>query len=123
MDETHQMTDLFQYATVQRDGFTVPLIGVPKSATEYECEGCGVKGPESALELTDGKFLCAKCRPETPRFTGCPPICQASNLPGFDSEASAGKWRAANCPSVDVEQSWECIKCGKWHFNTKRKEK
>lgn len=50
-----------KHATVMRDGFEVPLIGIPEEAVMDTCDTCGVpiKLPEV---YTDGdQFLCKKC--------------------------------------------------------------
>lgn len=50
-----------KHATVMRDGFEVPLIGIPEEAVQDTCDCCGtvIKLPEV---YTDGdQFLCAKC--------------------------------------------------------------
>jgi hypothetical protein len=53
-----------KHAIVQRDGFTVPLIGIPPEATLYECDLCHNTHLVGDLELNPGgnQFLCEKCR-------------------------------------------------------------
>jgi hypothetical protein len=49
------------HATAKLGEFTVPLIGIPKSATEDACDGCGALTHIREL-FTDGTgFLCLKC--------------------------------------------------------------
>lgn len=52
-----------QYATVEREGFTVPLIGIPADAVLDECECCHNVFPIRELMLNaDGKaYYCLKC--------------------------------------------------------------
>jgi len=51
-----------KHATVQRDGFEVPLIGIPESAVMGECECCHDTLPISKLEFNGKQMLCPKCR-------------------------------------------------------------
>lgn len=58
---SHGMSHGMKHATVMRDGYRVPLIGIPSEATEDGCDFCG-----AMMELpdiyTDGQyFLCKKC--------------------------------------------------------------
>ncbi len=53
-----------KYATVERDGFTVPLIGIPESAVLQECDLCHNEFPMRDLELSGTQTLCRKCRKE-----------------------------------------------------------
>ena len=50
------------YATVQREGFTVPLIGIPEDAVLTECECCGEMVGITDTMITDNGALCPKCR-------------------------------------------------------------
>lgn len=50
------------HATVTRDGYEVPLIGVPMRAVEDECQCCGDILLMRVMEVTDGGVLCPKCR-------------------------------------------------------------
>ena len=50
------------HATVQRDGYTVPLIGVPPEATTDHCDLCGDVFGLSQLELCGKQLLCERCR-------------------------------------------------------------
>lgn len=53
---------LDDHAIVEKDGFKVPLIGIPPSAMEQECECCGHIFPLNQIEMSEsGKMLCAKC--------------------------------------------------------------
>lgn len=53
---------------------------------------------------------------EPARWLGGPTICQASNLPAFDSPKAAADFRDANCPGGTVVAQWTCTACGKTHF-------
>lgn len=55
---------------------------------------------------------------EPPRFSGCPLICKAANLPAFESKRAWSEWSEANCPAMIVLDSWQCAVCGLWHFWT-----
>lgn len=48
---------------MEREGFKVPLIGVPPSAMLQECELCHDEKPLGEIELSEsGQMLCLKCR-------------------------------------------------------------
>ena len=51
-----------KHATVQRDGFTVPLIGIAPDAVLQECDCCGDIFPMREVEWSGKQMLCAKCR-------------------------------------------------------------
>lgn len=51
-----------QHATVQRDGYTVPLIGIPNDATDSECSMCHDTFHITELEWNGTQMLCPKCR-------------------------------------------------------------
>ena len=51
-----------KHATVTRDGYEVPLIGVPADAVLDTCDCCGDLFPLTSLEVTDGGVLCRRCR-------------------------------------------------------------
>ena len=52
-----------KHATVERDGFTVPLIGIPLSATLDTCDLCGDVFSIRVLELSEsGQLLCERCK-------------------------------------------------------------
>jgi len=51
-----------KHATVTRDGYEVPLIGIPAEATLQECDCCHDIFPLREVELTDRGILCKKCR-------------------------------------------------------------
>lgn len=44
--------------------YEIPLIGVPATATEYECDSCHEIVPVEKLELNEqgNQYLCPKCR-------------------------------------------------------------
>lgn len=52
----------FDLATAKRDGYEVPLIGVPKSAQLEECDLCHDEFKMEDLELAGTQMLCGKCR-------------------------------------------------------------
>ena len=54
------------HATVQREGFTVPLIGIPPSAMLEECDCCHDQFSIRDMQLCDGQMLCPKCRKDSP---------------------------------------------------------
>lgn len=48
-----------KHATVKVDGYTIPLIGIPPSATEDWCDVCGKKLHLSEVNITeDGRMVC-----------------------------------------------------------------
>ncbi len=51
-----------EYATVQREGFTVPLIGIPAAAVKETCDECGVEFGLCDLTMTGSQMLCKKCQ-------------------------------------------------------------
>lgn len=55
-----------KHATVEREGFRVPLIGIPETSVLQECDCCHQEFPIRELEVTDngGQVLCGKCRTE-----------------------------------------------------------
>jgi hypothetical protein len=54
---------LKDHAIVEREGFKVPLLGIPPDAVLQECELCHNEFPLRDVEMTDfGQILCAKCR-------------------------------------------------------------
>lgn len=50
-----------KHATVKIGNYTVPLIGIPKSATDETCELCGDVMHMSESTFQDGKMLCKTC--------------------------------------------------------------
>jgi len=50
-----------QHATVQRDGYEVPLIGVPPSAVLETCDCCHEEVGLSQAVITGKQTLCQKC--------------------------------------------------------------
>lgn len=51
------------HAIIIRDGFAVPLIGIPESAVIDECDLCGdVFGTSNLKWDEQGSLLCSKCR-------------------------------------------------------------
>lgn len=51
-----------QWATVKREGFEIPLIGIPKAAVLEECELCHDEFPLGEVEFNGIQMLCVKCR-------------------------------------------------------------
>lgn len=47
---------------VEREGFRVPLIGIPPSAVLQECDLCHEEFPIREMEFSNGQMLCKKCR-------------------------------------------------------------
>ena len=54
----------FKHATVVRDGFTVPLIGIPPESVLEECDCCHDAVGISNAQLVGTQMLCPKCRKE-----------------------------------------------------------
>lgn len=52
------------HATVKLGDYTCPLIGIPVSATEDECDLCWDIFHISDLTITGTQFLCKKCNHE-----------------------------------------------------------
>ena len=52
------------HATVIRDGYEVPLIGVPPEAVLEKCDLCGDEFPQLQVSFENGQMLCEKCRKE-----------------------------------------------------------
>lgn len=50
-----------KYATVIRDGYEVPLIGIPPEAVLDECDCCGDTIGISKAVFTGNQILCPKC--------------------------------------------------------------
>lgn len=64
-DDMHRAAMLNVYshhATINRDGFEVPLIGVPPGAVMEECDLCHEEHPLRDLTWTGTQMLCEKCR-------------------------------------------------------------
>jgi len=62
---------LEDHAKVERDGFKVPLLGIPPDAVLQECELCYNEYPLRDVEMTkSGQCLCRKCRSEMPNAAG-----------------------------------------------------
>lgn len=51
-----------KHATVIRDGYKVPLLGIKPSYVEERCDCCGKVYPLRDLEYTGKQFLCEKCK-------------------------------------------------------------
>ena len=51
------------HAVVRVGEYQIPLIGIPPSATEYECDLCHDVFPIEEIELNKegNQFLCKKC--------------------------------------------------------------
>jgi hypothetical protein len=62
MTGTAQTDGREKHACVQREGFTVPLIGLPPSAVLEECECCHIEFGLGKLEFNGVQMLCEKCR-------------------------------------------------------------
>jgi predicted RNA-binding Zn-ribbon protein involved in translation (DUF1610 family) len=55
------MTSTSNHAIIPRDGFDVPLIGIPAEAALQECDCCGDIVPLRKARWTGAQFLCPKC--------------------------------------------------------------
>lgn len=53
-----------EHATVEKDGYKVPLIGVDRAAVLEECDCCHDEYGVSETEYNGVQFLCNKCRPQ-----------------------------------------------------------
>lgn len=51
------------HAQVIKDGFKVPLIGIPASSVEEKCDRCGEITGLREVRYTGKRFLCEKCEP------------------------------------------------------------
>lgn len=70
---------LEDHAKVERDGFKVPLLGIPPEAVLQECELCHNEYPLRDVEMTiTGQVLCTKCRVEMPNGE----LCRAADKSG-----------------------------------------
>jgi formylmethanofuran dehydrogenase subunit E len=58
---------LNDHATVNKDGFQVPLIGIPKTAVREKCDSCGKEFGVNDVKLVENQMLCAKCAKEETR--------------------------------------------------------
>ena len=56
-----------EHAIVTRDGYEVPLIGVPKEAVLESCDCCGDIIGLSKSVFTGRQILCAKCGNSAPQ--------------------------------------------------------
>jgi formylmethanofuran dehydrogenase subunit E len=51
------------HAIIKREGFKVPLIGVPPESVLQECDLCHEEKPIREVALQEnGQMLCVKCR-------------------------------------------------------------
>lgn len=50
-----------KHATAIRDGFVVPLIGIPEDESQQKCESCGQSFDLLQIRFTDGRFVCDAC--------------------------------------------------------------
>lgn len=55
------------HCLVKKDGYTVPLIGVPVGSGLERCDLCGDAFPLWDVEYTGQQMLCQKCRMERPQ--------------------------------------------------------
>jgi hypothetical protein len=53
-------------AMVERDGFKVPLLGIPVTAVLQECDCCHNEFALRDVELVGPQVLCRKCRSVNP---------------------------------------------------------
>ena len=64
---TNKNMALKDHAIVEREGFKVPLLGIPPDAVLQECELCHTEYPLRDVEMSDsGQILCKKCRVAEP---------------------------------------------------------
>lgn len=50
-----------KHAIIEKDGFKVPLIGVPGYAVIEECDCCGEEIGLTDAIVSDNQILCKKC--------------------------------------------------------------
>ena len=50
-----------RHAMVVKDGYRVPLIGVPPDAVLETCDCCGNEHPVAEMRWTGNQMLCKKC--------------------------------------------------------------
>jgi hypothetical protein len=50
-----------KHGTVKIGEWTVPLIGVPETATLETCDLCGIELPLREIIFTGRQFLCGSC--------------------------------------------------------------
>lgn len=51
-----------KHATIVKDGYVVPLIGVPPAAVLETCDLCGNESAVTELTWTGQQMLCKKCQ-------------------------------------------------------------
>lgn len=51
-----------KYAKAIRDGYEVPLIGIPEDESQERCEKCGQLFDLLQIRLIDGKMVCDACK-------------------------------------------------------------
>lgn len=56
---THKLTS--RHATVVKDGYEVPLIGIPPNAVLEHCDLCGNEYGMAELTWSGTQMLCKKC--------------------------------------------------------------
>jgi len=59
-----------KWATAIRDGFKVPMIGIPEISILETCDLCGVEHDLQHIRFTGRQMLCDKCLFEHP----CPSV-------------------------------------------------
>lgn len=50
-----------------------------------------------------------------PRWKNGPPICEAANLPAFESKQAMNAFRSNLSGGIVIEE-WQCTVCGQWHY-------
>jgi rubredoxin len=53
-----------------------------------------------------------------PRWQNGPQICTFENLPAFESKDLVKKYQATECPMCSIIETWQCAKCGLFHFTS-----
>lgn len=61
---------MIEHATVLRDGYKVPLIGIPKDAVEEKCEACGKVVYQLDAVWDGNRMVCNTCFLQTTTTTG-----------------------------------------------------
>ncbi len=56
-----------KHATVKREGFEVPLIGIPMASVLQECDCCHDEFSISDVRWTGRQMLCVKCDDVNPQ--------------------------------------------------------
>ena len=59
----------YRHATVMKDGFTVPMIGIPETSVLEECDCCHSQTGIGSVRFNGVQMLCGKCESESEKQT------------------------------------------------------